>query len=397
MAGNQREMERRERRAQKDRRHKRILWIIIAVIVIILIIMKICEININSVKDRFTDEKGKFTLTQGVADDNFPYNLDASQNVSIVNINNKLGIITPSSYTVLNSKDADAEYVFEHGYSNPILETAGIYSLIYDQGDKNYRLDTVSSAVYEQETENTILCADVSKNGTVAVATTSSEKVCDITVYSKSLEKTFELSTSDGYIVSMALSDNGKRLAAAVLKGENADLKTTVYLYDVSNAGAKPKAAQLPHGSVIDMSFTSSNVLVVGDSYAGIVKKSGKYEEIYAENAISTRCISYTPAGDLILVYNSYSNSTDNVVSYIKSSGKVKSEIKVKGNIKSATASSSLVTVLTNSEIISFNLSNSEEKSRISADDSVKSICRMGSEIFIHKQSFIDRSGAETN
>ncbi len=397
MAGNQREMERRERRVQKERKHKKILWIIIAVIVLILIIMKVCEININSVKERFTDEDGKFTLTHGVAEDNFPYSLDASQNVSVININNKLGIMTPSSFTVLNSNDADTEYVFEHGYSNPVLETAGIYSLIYDQGAKNYRLDTVSSAVYEQETENTILCADVSKNGTVAVATTSNEKICDITVYSKSLEKTLQISTSDGYIVAMALSDNGKKVAAAVITGENADLKTSVYLYDVSSGSADAKAIELPHGSVIDISYTSKNVIVVGDSYAGMIKSSGKYEEIYAEDSISARCISYTPAGDLILVYNSYSNSTDNVVSYIKSNGKIKNEIKVSGNIKSVTASSSLVSVLTNSEIISFNLSNSEEKGRILTDDSSKSICRMGSEIFVHKQSFIDRSEAETN
>ena len=392
MAGNQREMERREKRARKDRRNKKILWIIIGVIVLVLIIMKICEININSVKDHFTDENGNFTLTDGVADDNFPYNLDSSQNVTVVNINNKLGIMTPNSFTVLNNKDAEADYLFEHGYSNPILETAGIYSLIYNQGAKNYRLDTVSSAVYEQEMENTILCADVSKNGTVAVATTSSEKICDITVYSKSLEKTLHLSTSDGYIVSLALSDNGKKLAAAVLTGENGNLKTTVYIYEAANGGADANAVELPHGSVIDMSFTSNNVLVVGDSYAGVIKNNDKYEEIYAENAISTRSISYTPAGDLILAYNSYSNSTDNIVAYIKSNGQIKNEIKVSGNIKSVSASSSLVSVLTNSEIISFNLSNAEEKDRASTDDSAKSICRMGSEIFIQKQSLIDKN-----
>lgn len=397
MAGNQREMERRERRERKERRHKKIIWIIIALIVLALIIMKICEININSVKDHFTDEEGKFTLTDGVVEDNFPYNIDSSQNVSLVNINNKLGILSPSSFTVLNTKDAGCEYVFSHGYSNPILESDGIYSLIYDQGAKKFRLDTISGAVYEQESANTILCADVSKNGTVAVATTSDEKICDLAVYSKSLNKQMQISTSAGYILAVALSENSKSVAAAVVTGENADLKTTVYVYDIAAGSDSEKMVELPQGTLIDIRFTGSNILAVGTNYAGVIRKGETYEEIYAHNAISTRCVCYTPAGDLVLVYNQYNNSTENVISYIKTNGKIKNEINVSGNIKSVTASSSLVSVLTNGEIISFNLSDSEEKGRALTVDSAKSICCMGSDIFVHRQSLIDRSEADKN
>lgn len=397
MADNQREMERREKRARKDRRNKKIIWIIIAVIVLILIIMKVFEININSVIDRFTDEQGNFTLTEGVVEDNFPYNIDSSQNVSIVNINNQLGVLTPGSFTVLNSKNAEVKYAFEHGYSNPALETEGIYSLVYDQGSSVYRLDTASGAVYEEEVANTLLCADVAKNGTVAVATTSAEKLCDIIVYSKSLEKEMEISLSDGYIVSISLSDNGKKVAAAVVTGENADLKTSVYIYEVSEGETSRTAVELPQGLIIDLNYTSRNVLVVGDSYAGVIDNSGKYKDIYKSGDISTQSLAYTPSGDLVLVYNSYSNSTENVIAYIKKNGQLKREISVSGNIKSVSAGSSLVSVLTNSEIISYNLSDGEEKSRLSTDDSARSICCMGSEIFIHRQSLIDRSEAEIN
>lgn len=397
MAGNQREMERREKREKRDRRNRKIIWIIIAVIVLILIIMKICEININSVKNRFTDENGKFTLTDGVSEDNFPYSIDASRNVSIVNINNQIGVLTPSSFTVLDSKTADVKYAFEHGYSNPVLETQGIYSLIYDQGSASYRLDTVGSAVYEEELSGSILCADVSKNGAVAVATTSKEKLCDITVYSKALEKEMQISTSAGYAVSVALSDDGKNVAAAVITGENANLKTSVYVYSVSDGSEREKAVVLPGGSVLDLSYTGGNILAVGDSYAGVIKKDNTYQDIYEKDTVSTRCISYTPSGDLVLVYNAYSNSTENVIAYIKKNGTLKNEISVSGNIKSVASGSNLVSVLTTDEIISFNLSDGSEKSRVNTDDSAKAICSIGSEIFVHKQSLIDRIEAEIN
>lgn len=392
MADIQREFERQERKAQKDKKRKTIIWIIIAVVIVILAVMKISEININSVMNRFVDSEGNFSLSSGVSEDNYPYSLDASQNVSLVNINNKLGVMTPNSFAVLDSQTAEAEYGFQHGYSNPILETAGVYSLVYDQGGDKFRLDTVSSSVYEEDTENSIFCANVSKNGDVAVASTSKDALCSVTVYSKTLKELFSINTSDGYIVSVALSDNGKKVAFATVKGENADIVTSVTVYNVSSATKCYETVTLPSGSLIDMSFSSNNIYIVGDTYAGVIKKSGDYKDVYEKDSISTRSYCYTPSGDLILAFNSFSNSTENTVSYIKNNGSIKTKIDLDSNVKSVSASSSLISVLTNSEIISYSISKGEEKEKTVVDDSVKSICRMGSEIFVQKQSVVDKS-----
>lgn len=394
MAGNQREMERSERRLKKDRRNKKIIWIIIAVIITVLVVMKVCEININSVKDHFTDENGNFTLTEGVTQDNYPYSLDASGDVTVSNINNRMGILTPNSFTVIDSSSAETEYTFEHGYSNPLLKSAGVYSLIFDQGGNSYRLDTTNGAVYEREISGSILCADVAKNGTVAIATTSGETLCDIYVYNKSLKELIKTSISYGYAVDIAVSDNGKNISVACVNSENANLKTVVYSYEAENT--ESRTTELPAGILADISYSGSSLFVVGDSYAGVIKKNNEYEPIFEQGTIKTTSLCYTPSGELVLVYNEFSNSTDNVISYIKTSGKIKNEITVSGNVKSVSASSNLVSVLTNNQIISYSLSKGEEKSKTVTDDSSKSICQMGNQVFVHKQSLIDRSVAES-
>lgn len=147
----------------------------------------------------------------------------------------------------------------------------------------------------------------------------------------------------------------------------------------------------LPSGSLIDLSFCGNNLYAVGDTYAGVIKSSGNYADAYESGSISTRCFCYTPSGELIVAYNSFNNSSDNIVGYIKSNGKIKLEVRVDANIKSISASSSLISVLTNSEIVSYNISNGEEKERSSVDDSVKYICRMGKDVFVNKQSVVDR------
>lgn len=388
MAGNQREMERRERREQREKKHRLIAWIVVAVVVIILLIMKICEVNINSVKDHFTDANGDFTLTDGIVTDNFPYSIDASQNISLVNANNKIGILTPNSYTVLDSKTATADYVFQHGYSNPILANAGVYSLVYDQGADKFRLDTVSEGVYEEDIENSILCADVSKNGTVALATTSKKKTCDIMVISRSLDTELEMSISSGYVVDIALSDNSKRVAVAVVNSVNADLVTTVYIYNVNNS--EEKAVTLPSGVLADIRFAGNSIWAVGNSYAGVIK-GDEYKACYEDGTINTQCYTYNQAGALVLVYGNYSNSSQYEISYIKPNGKIKNEFTVDAIVKDASATESLVSVLTTDEILSFNINNGECKEVISCTDSVKSICRLGSSVFIHRQSLIDK------
>ena len=75
----------------------------------------------------------------------------------------------------------------------------------------------------------------------------------------------------------------------------------------------------------------------------------------------------------------------------------IKTEISIDSNVKSVTASSSLISVLTNSEVISYSISSGEEKGKFTVDDSVNSICRMGSEVFLNKQSVIDRGEADND
>lgn len=391
MAGNQREMHKKELKAKKDKRNKTIVWIVIAVIVAILIVMKVCEININTVKEHFTDSNGKFSLSQDINKNNFPYNLDSSQNVVVKNVNNKLGILTPSSFTVLDTKKAVAKYTFDHGYSNPIIKTSGIYSLIVDQGSTKLRLDNTSENVYENELSGNILCGDVAKNGNTVVATLSGDKLCNVSVYNKSLDKKMSYDLDYGYIVDIAINNSASKIAFVAVNSKNAQLKAKLYTINIGTD--KPKAEiDLPNCNVLDLKYNSDNLYVVADNFVGIVSNQKKLKTVFECGKINTVCYNFTPNDELVLAYNDYNNSTENKLVRVRAGGNTKSETKVNGNIRYISASSSTVSVLTNSNIITYSLGNMKEKKKISVDDSVKSICQMGSTVFVHRQSLIDKS-----
>lgn len=391
LAGNQREMHKKELKAKKDKKNKTIIWIIIAIIVAILVVMKICEININTVKEHFTDSNGKISVSQDINKNNYPYNLDSSQNVVVKNINNKLGVLTPTSFTILDSKRAVAKYTFDHGYSNPVLKSSGIYSLIIDQGDKKMRLDNVSENVYEHEAMGDILCGDVAKNGNVVIASLSGDKLCNITVYNKSLDKKLSYDLNYGYIVDVAINNSGSKIAFVAVNSKNAQLKSKLYTMNIGVD--KPKADfDLPNCNVVDLKYNGDNLYVVADNYVGIISNQKKLKDVFECGKINTVYYTYTPSNELILACNSYSNSTENTLVRVKGGGSTKSQTTVNGNIRCVSASSSVVSVLTDSNIITYSLGNMKQKKKIVVDDSVKSICQMGSSIFVHRQSLIDRN-----
>ena len=409
MAGNQREMRKKELKAKKDRKNKTIIWIIIAIVVAVLIVMKVCEININTVKEHFTDSSGKLSISQNVEKNNFSYNLDSSQNVTVKNINNKLGVLTPSTFTVIDTKKAVAKYTFDHGYSNPVIKTSGIYSLLVDQGSTKMRLDNTSENVYENELKGNILCGDVAKNGNTVLATLcgdvakngntvlatlSGDKLCNVTVYNKSLDKKMSYDLDYGYIVDIAINNSGSKIAFVALNSKNAQLKAKLYTMNVGTS--EPKAIlDLPNCNVLELKYNSDNLYVVADDYIGIVSNQKKLKTVFECGKINTVCYTFTPNDELVLAYNDYSNSTENKLVRVRAGGNTKSETTVNGNIRYISASPSVVSVLTDSNIVTYSLGNMKQKKRVSVDDSVKSICQMGSTVFIHRQSLIERNESD--
>lgn len=391
MANNQREMHRKELKAKKDKRNKTIIWILIAIVVVILVIMKVLEININTIKENLTDSNGKISISSKVDTNNFPYNLDSSQGVTVKNINNKLGVLTPTSYTVLDTKNGKARYTFDHGYSNPIIRSSGIYSLIFDQGNKSLRLDNTSENVYEREMDGDILCCDVAKNGNIVVASISGDKLCRVNVYNKSLNVKLTYDVDYGYIIDIAINNSGTKVAFVAVNSKNAQLKPVLYTMNVGTKEPKAKI-DLPSTNVLELKYTSNNLYVIGDNYIGIVTNQKKLKNIFECGKINTVSYTFTPNNELVLAYNDYSNSTDNKLVRVKAGGNTKTETEISGNIRSITASSTVVSVLGDSNITTYRLGNLKVKSKTTVDDSVKSVCQMGSTVFVHKQSVIDKS-----
>lgn len=389
MASNERENARRERARQKDKKNKRIIWFILILIIVVLAIMRISEIDFKSVKNRYFDENGKFTVSMTTDEDAYPYNLDTSTGVRIKSVNDKLSVLTADSLTILNPSNAEKIYSFDHGYANPMISYAGNYTCLVDQGGTRIRLDTNSDNLYEQSLQRTILTADVAGNGTVIYATKGDSSKSTLVVLNKQLKKLMELNINDGYVVKVAIDSSGKKCAYTTVNSSNAVLKTTIHTIGV---GDDKDTATFTYddSNILDLSYQSSSLYVVCDDMVSVITSQKKEHIVFKNNTISTLLYTYTPSGELILDYSDFAGATENKIAFIKPNGKVKTTIQLDKNIKNLTATQKEITVLFNDKVSTYSITKGEEKSSIPCDDSLRSADTISSKTFVQRGQMLD-------
>lgn len=385
MASEQREKERLERKLKKNKKKRIVAWIVICIVVVALIVMRVAEIDFSSIGGAASSQ----SQSSG-----FPYQLATDSNLYFGSVGNDLCVLEDSSYTVLDSSDAEIKYSFDHGYSNPVVKTAGGYSLLYDQGGISYRLDTNNENVYQEKTQSQLICADVSDSGSVAIATTSEDALSTVTVYNKSLKQKFTYDVTAGYVTSVAVDSRGSRVAFAAVSSENARFKTVVYTINVDDT--EPRAQfEYVGSSVFELRFSSTDLFVVGNDFVSIIDSLKTEKQIYEQGTVGLVSYSFTPDGSLIYAYTAYSGSADNNISVVKPSGKVIKVASTDTAVKDVTGSSTRVSILTSESVVTYKISNSKVLAEFQVDDSYSSIMQISSDVYARHQAVIELLGGE--
>lgn len=387
MATNQRENLRKEKKQKKQHKITVAFWCVVLVVILAIIVMKVCEIDFSTIKDKIS---GNSNISSAVSDESkFPYSLDNSDNVVLLNLGNNIFAVSQTSIVSVNSSNGKKCFSDDHGYANPISKTRGSYALVFDQGSNKYRLDSGDGNIYTDTVQNSILTGDISGTGTVALATTSSDSLSQILVYSKSLNEKFNYSVSSGYVTAVAVDESARRVAFAVVNSKNAKLQTVVYTMNIGDS--EPKAQfEYEGSSVINIRFLSSNLYVVGSDFISVITSMKNEVKVFEQGSVKINSYTYNSSENLVAAYTAYDGESGNTLALVSSSGKIKHTVATNVDVKDITASSSDVAVLTDSSVIVYNFSKGEIKTQYSVDDSYSSILQISSKIFAKHRSYIE-------
>lgn len=380
----QREEERRALRRKKQDKRKKIAWIVIAVLIVVLVALRISEIDFASVSQKHTDSDGHFSFNSGYDNEAYPYALDSSNDTACAELSNKIAVLTAGSFQLLNPADATEVRTVVHRYANPVLQTAGSYALIYDQGGVKFRLETDSKTLYEQTADHSILCAAVGANGTVAVATLSDSAKCSIIVYSKSLEKINTYDISLGYVAQLAVDSSGSNIAYACFDSQNAALKTYVCYQ-----GDEAVTAELDCGALLDLQFRGSKVYCVCAGGVALLDRSGELQSVFsADTPVQISAFCYNPAGDLVVCSAQSDTAATAQVSVISENARLDTKFDVDFVPQCIAASRSVYAVYNGTDIYLLDKSGAVTDT-VSSVDSVSAMQVVSRRLFYIQQSML--------
>lgn len=251
---------------------------------------------------------------------NYPVKLSGGKLLNTVSQNNHIFIVSTTNYECYNNNGKNI-FSYQHGYQSPLICVSETRTLLYDQSGKSYSIYNLNRELHSVQTDNKILCADITRNGYYAIATLSDSYSSQISIFNSKNEKIYEWYCSDYIINSAVLSPNGKTLAVSAISAKDGSFISKVYV--IQYESATPKATFDYNGLVLTLNKTGTKGFncVLDNSVEFFSWRKYKLGEYAVENNV---LMSKQYKANTLLVTGRTANKNENTISIFDSKGKLK-------------------------------------------------------------------------
>lgn len=206
-----------------------------------------------------------------------------------------------------------------HTYGNPKLVSSKRYVLLYDVGGKQFSLYNSFSQVRDDKLDYSIYGASLADTGDFALITRGEKYDSVVRVYKQNGD-VFDYNFRDGYVTSISLSEDGKRLAVALSFARGSDYQTEIRVYKVGESDYKKADFTMPDIPYEIKIVEGGNVIAVGrngvNAFSSTMSLVGEY---LSENEIYL----YRFGKDNLAVISSQKEGSKNEVLLINKRGRV--------------------------------------------------------------------------
>ena len=222
------------------------------------------------------------TLGGGHTGDGYPVDMAGSTVQQMTETSEGLVLVTDTAYRMFNASGGEVVNR-PHGFSSPMLKTAGKWALLYDAGSYRLRLESRTGTAYERTTEAHLVDGAVNTKGMVALVTDSTQGyLSEVVVYNRKQEQVYRWYSSELHVLGVALSNDGTSMAVIGVSSQAGYLRSSLLLFDLKKS--EPVARYDDTGVLYtDVGyFPGGTVLAVGDTAARVVNESGTIDQTHA-------------------------------------------------------------------------------------------------------------------
>ena len=342
---------------RKSRKHLivvgRVLIVLMVVFLIVFLPMKAAG---NVAVSNFTDSyRSFFASVRG--GEGYPMSFDEGEVSDIAAMGKSVFTYSGKGITVYNGRGAKL-LEKDISYLEPVVEVQNGRAVYYSVGAKNLTLFSRTEVLGEIPTEENITAASLNEDGMVAIAHFSEDSKTSLDVYNKKMQNVFSWNCTT-YIADVSVSDNGKRAAVITVKVENADIHSKVIILDLKK-GEQLAEFDYPSNTLYALKFAGGYDLnVIGDNVRSFIKNCKEKEDFKYGNDTLQKFDFAQDGGFALLFYVKGSAAKPKLVIY-KKNGDEKGSVELEKYIKSMSFSNDYVSVLNDSDAITYNTKGRE-------------------------------------
>lgn len=284
---------------------------------------------------------------------NEPYGLNYEDVIDIKPYGSGIVVLTNTEtiYLDSSSKVIDRQ---SHNYKTPAMKVYAGKVLLFDRQSSAFRIEKDSGVLMDSTAEASIITGTIGKRGRYAIAHRADYATSALTVYNSVNEVIFKWNCEKEHIVDVALSDNGKRVAAIVLGAQNGEIYSKLFVFDIRYKDPV-KVQQFDGVSLFSVEYKGGKrFLAAGDSILTLVN-GDETKELLTFSPYELCSYSAVNKGISALCISRYGNSSDNQISVFDKKGKTLYQVDCDEKVKLVSASSQYVSLLLPDGSITYN------------------------------------------
>ena len=225
------------------------------------------------------------------------------------------------------------------------IDSNGKRAVAYDIGGTElYVLDS-KGLVHHITCDSEVQSAQLGEDNKLAVVVNKSGYKAAVYVYDAAGQLTFEFDSADKFIMTAAVSDDGKHLAAVTMGQSDGVFTSYVVIYRMTRK--EPTAVcELPGEAVYDLRTVDNTFCVVAENALYFVANNGTINASYPfEESYLRRC-SLQGDGFAALLLGRYKSGAQGTLLTVDERGKVIGEVEADGEVLDLSASGNYVAAL---------------------------------------------------
>lgn len=249
----------------------------------------------------------------------FPINVYA-QNADNMVSNSDVALILNDTYLEVYNDNGKLINAFSHGMFNPSLKTSEARFLVFDRNRYSIKIYNYSTELLDKTFDKNVTCADIGRNGTYAVATTSDSYNNAVYVFNKDNELIYSWNSANGYITDIAVANDGKSVAVCLVDAKGGSYVSSVYVLRYDSALPYYKVEYDTLLTTLS-SVNQTYFLATGIDFAAVIEWEGSKREIDFSGVIRHFDVNFS--GFSALVCGREDNEQSNSIIIIGEDGSV--------------------------------------------------------------------------